>query len=728
MKKKFQVPRAQWMPAAIATAFALVLTTLLVMGLQRAVRLQAASSALQSTAELRSLPDFFGAQLALVQRSLESKTYVGDALRNIRSGRQDFDRTLRQVSDDLAEVGPRGVAPARRTAALQSDWQLMQGRLADVDEISASPYDDTATGSDLSASGQKLKSSIDAALERQADAASGLNAGVQGLSDDLQQVVISLNRELRVFLVAGAAVAVLLLALMMYFSWRSRVAAGQAAQAMRQMADILGTVREGLFLLDRQLNFGRVFSTSFEKVLRNSGLGAGSFQELLRPIVPEKTIVTAVKFVNLLWREKINEELIESVNPLNQVEVRFPRNTGGEETRYLSFAFKRVVREQGEREYLLGSVTDVTDRVLLARELEESKAQNQSQLDMAMEVLRVDPAQLQTFMHDADMALRKSNAVLTVRGHGQSDLKSKLNGVFREVHGIKGEAAALRLSTVSTRIHQLEDQMAQLRQREQLDGNDFVPLVVKLDELMSHINGLTQFAERLRDVQVPAQLQRELPPADADLERDDTLSMRVLPPADPATPAAPDMENMLVQLTREVAVAEGKKVQLKTKGLAKVPEVYVKAVRGMAVQLVRNAVVHGIELPADRVQQSKPETGTVSLSFDDEGQTGFRLLVEDDGQGLRYEKILDQALRSGMIAPQDAAKMDRVSVYKLIFRPGFTTVSTVSEHAGRGVGLDAVSQLLTQVGGTIGIATSDGKFTRFKMTFPPAAGRTASAA
>jgi two-component system chemotaxis sensor kinase CheA len=118
----------------------------------------------------------------------------------------------------------------------------------------------------------------------------------------------------------------------------------------------------------------------------------------------------------------------------------------------------------------------------------------------------------------------------------------------------------------------------------------------------------------------------------------------------------------------------------------------------------------------------------VTLGFDEEPTGGYRLLVEDDGQGLRYEKILDQALRSGLVAPQDAAKMDRVSVYKLIFRPGFSTATTVTEHSGRGVGLDAVSQLLTKVGGTIGIATSDGKFTRFKMSFPPAPGRAASAA
>lgn len=714
---------SQFLPLATGLAFASILTALLVLGIQRATQLQAASSALQLASELRSLPQYFGTELTLVQRGLESRTFVGEPIKEIGSAKAGFDKALERIDKDLVAAGLNDSAEIQRVrGALGAAWTRFSPLLGSVAAQTGTPYADSVTGSRLNAKGRALKEAVDEALAAQPTAMRDVGGSLKDLATGLQDTVGERGRSLRAFLVIGALVSAMLLAMMLYFALRSRKAAASAQRAERQVSDILGTVREGLFLLDRNLVIGSVHSASLTKILRCDVHSNMSFEDLLRPLVPAKTLATATKFVNLLWKEKVHEDLIDTVNPLNQVEVQFPKAGGGHETRHLAFAFKRVKSGNAQGEYLLATATDVTDRVQISRELEHSKAENQAQLDLMMQLLQVPPAQLQGFVRDSDMGLRKSNAILKQPGREESELRSKLNGVFREVHSIKGEATALGLASVAARVHQLEEGLVQLRDRPSLDGNDFIPFVVKLDELMSHLGGVGQFAERLVAVQPAAR--EELPAHTGRAGLGDTAKSLVPPMLAQqvlTAPEPPPLEPMLAQLVKDTAAAQGKRVALQCKGLEQVPAPYRRAIKDIAIHMARNAIVHGVETPEVRANASKPASATVRLMFENTGNEGYVLTVEDDGQGLSYEKILDAALRKGIVGPTDAAKLERPAVYGLIFRPGFSTAEAVSEHAGRGVGLDAVSQAVRELGGAIGVATAEGKFTRFRMKLPRAA-------
>jgi two-component system chemotaxis sensor kinase CheA len=181
------------------------------------------------------------------------------------------------------------------------------------------------------------------------------------------------------------------------------------------------------------------------------------------------------------------------------------------------------------------------------------------------------------------------------------------------------------------------------------------------------------------------------------------------------------LDETLRALTEQTAKAVGCAVQLRTSGLERVPPAYAVVVRNICIQMIRNAVAHGIELPEERRRLGKPEQGVLQISFADEtpeSDAGYRLTIEDDGQGLRYEGIVDKALRSGMVTPQQAAALDRSAVYRMIFQPGFSTTEEITEHAGRGVGLDAVSTLVREHGGKIGVSTMTGRYTRFRVMLP----------
>ena len=385
--------------------------------------------------------------------------------------------------------------------------------------------------------------------------------------------------------------------------------------------------------------------------------------------------------------------------------------------RYLAFSFRRVRGAGSRGDYVLGAVADVNERVLLARELEQVKTESDSQSELLLQLLRVEPAQLHMFLSSADVAFRKSNAMLTERGNEQEELRAKLNGVFRELHATKGEAAALALSSFVERIHAAEDKLAELRNRSTLNGNDFLPIVVKLDDLMSLVAQIQSMQERMSTLRAPAR-----PPVVR--PRSDTAELKALAGShlDPHP-----LAEMFRSLAQEVAAAQACSVRVETHGLDLIPPQYAASVKDICVQMIRNSIAHGIEPAEERVRRGKPAEGTLQISFADDGPD-YLLTIEDDGRGLSYEQIVDKALRQGMLRPNQVSALERTAAYRLIFQPGFSTAGEVSEHAGRGVGLDTVGHLVREYHGKIGVSTAPGQHTRFKVLLPKSATASASSA
>jgi two-component system chemotaxis sensor kinase CheA len=157
-----------------------------------------------------------------------------------------------------------------------------------------------------------------------------------------------------------------------------------------------------------------------------------------------------------------------------------------------------------------------------------------------------------------------------------------------------------------------------------------------------------------------------------------------------------------------------KRVSLVCIGLEDVPGNYRRAVEKILGQLIHNAIRHGLETPADRVVQDKPEIGTVAVQFQRVGADGYQLSVQDDGRGLDHDKIRAEAVRQGVLTADDAKAIDPRKLASFIFRPGFTTVA----DGARGIGMDVVRDLVNKAGGRVGVATKPGEYTRFRITLP----------
>lgn len=135
-------------------------------------------------------------------------------------------------------------------------------------------------------------------------------------------------------------------------------------------------------------------------------------------------------------------------------------------------------------------------------------------------------------------------------------------------------------------------------------------------------------------------------------------------------------------------------------------------------QFIRNALVHGVETPAERKLRGKSEAAHLSLYVSDQGDGTVELSFRDDGRGIDPERIREAVVRAGRYTAEEAAALSPRQLTLMIFEPGFSTRSTADEDAGRGIGLDAVREQITRLGGRIRIGTTRGEYCHFRVQLP----------
>jgi HPt (histidine-containing phosphotransfer) domain-containing protein/PAS domain-containing protein len=698
--------------AALGAGF---LAAVLIPGFELASELAVSTAALREVTEQQRYPDLIRASLEATRDRLSTRAYIQSSLDQLRQSAAKLDAALKAMSD----ANPAGwldtsggtaalakSAAAEHIAAARDIWVGQNESLQPILAFTGVPYQDNeSTGTVLNDSGRILVANVNTALRAGRHALPLLGNELASIGKELQAQNARAATQLRLVMLAGLLFAGLLIVLVTALLAARGKQERSLQQARQQTEDILRTVKEGLFLIDERLIIGSAYSAAMEKLFKRKDIAGLPFADLLQDIVSERTLATAVKFVTVLWAERTNEKLVKSINPLGEVEVHFDNGQGALDTRYLEFDFHRV-RVDGKITNVLVSVSDVTARVSLARELTTSQSQAQAQIDTLLGILRVDPAQLASFLNDSNAAMKMINTVLREPAREESAFRKKLDTLFRQAHSVKGEAAALGLSSIEGRAHSFEDDLKGLRDRQGLSGNDFLPLVVKLDDLMTHLQSINDLVSRLSRLQVTPKAQ-----AQADMDANEQTDSLIPVPEFSIVPA-------LQQLVERMAGENHKDVKLECIGLEFVPENYRKIVKDIAIQGVRNAIVHGIETASARPVVGKSSQGTVRLEFQDLGSAGYRFTMEDDGQGLSTEHIKDVAVRKGFISLDQAAALDAKQVFSLLFRPGFSTASGVSKDAGRGVGMNLIAETMRQIGGRVGVATAPGKFTRLTLSLP----------
>lgn len=291
-----------------------------------------------------------------------------------------------------------------------------------------------------------------------------------------------------------------------------------------------------------------------------------------------------------------------------------------------------------------------------------------------------------------------------------------------EMLSLKGSLTDLteNVTRLRTQLREIEIQaesQMQARERElQAHDSDFDPLEF---DRFSRLQELTRFiAESVNDVSnVQQSLLKNFDESNAALTaqarmtrdlQQSLMRVRLVP--------FNSLSERLYRLTRSTGKEVGKKVNLEIRGgTVEIDRGVLEKMISPFEHMLRNAIGHGLETPADRQAAGKPEFGEIQIEARQEGNE-LVLLLKDDGRGLNLEAIRAKGVEKGLISNEQQLSDHEISM--LIFEAGFSTASNVTQLSGRGIGMDVVRNEISNLGGRIDLSSKLGEGTTFTVRLP----------
>lgn len=642
-----------------------------------------------------------GRQRMLSQRTVKSLYEIeahGSNPERLQSATQElqlahtlFDQTLKSFDEGGEAKGADGATVTLKRVTSEN------GRAA-IDEAKTlwQPYSEAIVG--------LLQASDESSRRKYLDEATGyatqLNLTLlklmNNLTVDLENVATNQAKVLRLVQTAGISLAIInFLIILVHFIGELRSNDRKLEAARQETTEILNTVNEGLFLLDKEQNLGSQHSEVLSDMFGGKQVTNISFTELISDLVKPKDLETAQRFIAVLFRPDVKSNLIRDLNPLNQVELNIPDQNGGYITRYMSFEFSRVY--SGDTfENVLVTVSDITLSVQLAAELAQAKEKSEQQMEVLTSLLHTEPNMLKRFIQSAFDTFGRVNELLKVQTKNESAMRRKLDSIFVEVHNFKGDASALELDNFADLAHTFEDEIDKIKQQQKLSGNDFLTLTVHLESLFRYTESVQEIAEKLASFSVMTS-----DPKGAQVEQNNQW-------------------DHLYKLCDNVASRCGKQADLLLTGFREtlLDEATRTFVNDVTIQFVRNAIVHSIEEPTQRKEQNKSVSGRIDARLLHLPNGDLELSVRDDGMGIQYKKIREKALQSGRWDAATVKAWDNRKLLSLIFESGFSTAEQATEDAGRGVGMDVIRTRVNDLNGKLKVASRSGVDCQFTIILP----------
>jgi len=528
---------------------------------------------------------------------------------------------------------------------------------------------------------------------------------MNALTTDLERVANKRAATLRIVLVVGILFALVNFGYTVVVSIRDLIAGDQRlAEARKETAEILGTVQEGLFLLDKDKNIGTQFSKSLPNILRREIEPGASFMPHLEAIAPANIYEAAVDYIELLLGDRVKEALVASLNPLTSVPVLTTDPRGDTHTRYLSFFFNRVVAEQKVL-HLLVTVQDVTENVVLTEQVEQAKNMAKVEVETLLRLASSDFGSLQQFTKNVGESLAQINELMSIPQDEEGERLRTLNNVMRIIHGIKGEAAILGIDAMENYAHECEKEMTVMREGGTFGGDQILRVTVLLEGFYQRHSSLSQIVSRLGEALGKIQ------PS----ERGDAAG----------TVKKHPLEDQIATLAERIASDHGKLVEVscQLEKFFSLPQATAKTLQDISIQLVRNALAHGIETPDQRIAHNKPQVGALGLWCTYHGHDEYIFTVRDDGCGIVPNRLREHFVKKGLLTSDEAAILSDRDIAARLFQPGVSTTEVADQDSGHGIGLDIVLEKVKAIGGRVRVRSRPDQFTEFNIQFRAPQGR-----
>ena len=455
---------------------------------------------------------------------------------------------------------------------------------------------------------------------------------------------------------------------------------------------VLDNAGEGIFFLNREYEIYRYYSAALESILSIKDLENKNFISLLENRVPEQVINNVREYLELMYREDLDEEVINELNPLIDTEFFYEDEWGmWTSSKYLSFKFQRVV-ENDKILKLIGVVKDDSERNVLSRKLEQTENHTQKQMEWLVNILHVEPELLKDFFVGVEHELHNIELVLK-NGKDTQKPQELLENIYRSLYIIKGNASLLDLRFFTDKTTQFIEKVMALKGKKNLSGTDFVPVVVLLGDMQDTLKDVHTIFKRISHFHNHFRAKR-------------TYESELL-------------VNSLRNLTRGLSKQLGKDVIFDYKDFdaLSIPYMYRQLVRDVLFLLIRNAILYGIEDSDQRKSNNKSPSAVIKISsIINNGLLG--LVLRHDGRIDRIERLLQKLINFDEEDVEKRSDWEGMQVTQLLFMPNIQTGDEKELLTNYSMDIEALKKKLKEKKGRLKITFTSEESCEFTVLFP----------
>ena len=498
--------------------------------------------------------------------------------------------------------------------------------------------------------------------------------------------------------------------------------------------EILDHLADGIITFDRSLKIHPVYSKVTEKILEAT-----------------KKEIVGSDVLGMIFKENLDDQ------KLRRLEFDLKTVFGGDDLQWFCTAsgfpskiqwknseaptfyktdFHPIFDNDGKLEKIMLNLEDISRLEKITAEA-DSKQQDLKKLSS---LLAIEDGVYEAFIEETEKIFEACRSALRLLdGNKGINDSHTIDLLFRNIHTLKGSAGLFNLTTIQNVAHDVESFFANLKQDKiTISPSIHKAIGGKLDYLESEVESYEELRRRIISSSGPKNVQKF---STSYLHWIISLLNRLIQGLHKPELNIRDIDCMHHEL--QGALASVGKVSLRfymdrfdalvarvaeTHGKKMFPlKIYssinyfeknqISRIADIIIHCLSNAVAHGIELPIERTGLGKPEEGRVKLRIS-ERQNSLRITIEDDGKGIDPEKISHLALAKGLITQSELNHLQDKEKQNLILLPGFTSKATAGIFSGRGVGMGAINDMTSELGGRFSIDSKKGNGTTVTIDLP----------
>ncbi len=460
----------------------------------------------------------------------------------------------------------------------------------------------------------------------------------------------------------------------------------------KQSQVVFENVEQGIFLLNKEHKISKLYSRAMESIFQTKKIAGETLVNFMQSLLIPRDLEALEMFMKHLFNPDIDEEVVNQLNPVEQVKI-FTEANGIVETKYIRLEFTRIENKKGGIQQIMVTVSNETESVMLQQQIEEADEKKKMEMEQMLSILKIDPALLRGFIFNARKVLKSISD--KYEDHDGVDYKELLTFTFKIIHNLKGNTIVIGLQILTDRFHKIEDLIAKLEDKARVEGNDFLTILYEINEADLIVESMGDMLRKVANIYNKFSGEEQ---TDTNYDLIDNL------------------KRGLMRMSEE----SGKAVEFdfQNEKNVNIPKLAQDGLKDIIIQLMRNSIAHGIEAPNVRISKRKLIKGNISIILDQDSPDEFIVNYRDDGNGLNTAQIVEKAINNGVLTEEQRDKITEEQIVDLLFSDGFSTSDGADELSGRGHGLGVVKSKISELSGSFKINYEKGQYFEMVIKVP----------